>query len=343
MQLFPKSRFGKLRLAVLAALPISFGAGLFYFTSMPGESYAGPLEPLSSSEAELATRLRTHVTGLASDIGARDATLPGTLEASAQLIREAWSEMGFEIMEQEYDSHGVPVRNLYVELVGSSLPTEIVVLGAHYDTAYGSPGADDNASGVAALLELSRAYSPSADTPRVSDRTLRFVAFVNEEPPHFWEDTMGSVVYAKRSKQLGEDVTAMLSLESLGYFDASEGSQRYPWPLNHFYGDRGDFIAFVGSTTARSLVHECIAEFRDHAAFPSEGIAAPIWIPGIGWSDHLPFDLGGYPAVMITGTAPFRNRHYHRLTDRPDTLDYERMARVISGLSAVVEALTAPH
>ncbi|MCA8980402.1 MAG: M28 family peptidase [Planctomycetes bacterium] len=342
MRLFPKTRLGKLRFALLFAVPISLGAGFFHFTNMPGESFAGPFEPLSPEEAAVAERLREHVTRLAGGIGARDVTRPEALESAALLIHAAWTELGFEVREQEYDSQGTAVRNLFVELPGASARGEIVVVGAHYDTAYGSPGADDNASGVAALLELSREYAPSSPAPRTPARTLRFVAFVNEEPPHFWKETMGSGVYADLCRSLDEDVVAMVSLESLGYFDAGAGSQRYPWPLNHFYGDRGDFIAFVGSTSSRELVHECIATFREHAAFPSEGIAAPIWIPGIGWSDHLSFDLAGYPAVMVTATAPFRNRNYHRLTDLPATLDYERMARVVAGLSSVVEALTRP-
>lgn len=340
MQLFPTTRLGKLRFALLLAIPVGFGAGFFYFTSMPGESFAGEFAPLDAEEAALAVRLHDHVASLAGEIGARDVTRPEALERAAAVIREAWRAQGFEVMEQEFDSHGLTVRNLSIELPGSTVRDEIVVIGAHYDTAFGSPGADDNASGVAALLEISRQWAPAAGASTVHDRSLRFVAFVNEEPPHFWQATMGSHVYAKRCEELDEDIVAMLSLESLGFYEASEGSQRYPWPLNHFYGDRGDFIAFVGSTSARELVHECIACFREHAEFPSEGISAPIWIPGIGWSDHLSFDLLGYPAVMVTGTAPFRNRHYHQLTDLPETLDYERMARVVSGLMPVVQALT---
>jgi len=230
------------------------------------------------------------------------------------------------------------VRNLSVELEGSTLPDEILVVGAHYDSCAGLPGADDNASGVAAMMELSRLFAGADVRPA---RTLRFIAFTNEEPPHFQGETMGSLVEAKRSAAAGEDIVGMLSLECLGYFSDDPGSQKYPAPLDSFYPDTGDFIGFVGDTSARSFVRRTIGLFREHAAFPSEGIAAPDSIPGIGWSDHWSYSQVGYPAVMVTDTAPFRNPNYHEPTDLPDTLDYERLARVTSGLAEVIVVLVA--
>jgi Zn-dependent M28 family amino/carboxypeptidase len=165
------------------------------------------------------------------------------------------------------------------------------------------------------------------------------VFFANEEPPFYHEDTMGSLVYAKRCRARDENVTAMLSLETTGFYTDTKGSQRYPWPLSSFYPDTGDFIGFVGDTSSRDLVLETVASFRRHTKFPSQGISAPGIIPGIGWSDHWSFWQAGYPGVMVTDTAPFRNKSYHTAKDTPDTLDYARLARVTSGIARVLEDL----
>jgi Zn-dependent M28 family amino/carboxypeptidase len=214
---------------------------------------------------------------------------------------------------------------------------EWIVIGAHYDhlgeggnRSSLSPddkgihnGADDNASGVAVLIELARLVRSG----------VRFVAFANEEAPYFLGPEMGSFVYAR---ERGAKVRAMFSLEMLGYYSDVPGSQNYPAPLSMFYPDRGDFIAFVGDLGARSLVRRSIGSFRKHAKFPSEGLAAPSFIPGIAWSDHWSFRKHGYPAVMITDTAFYRYPHYHRASDTPDKLDYERMARVTLGLAEML-------
>ena len=165
---------------------------------------------------------------------------------------------------------------------------------------------------------------------------IRLVFFVNEEPPFFQTDAMGSLVYAKALKQRDEKIVGMLSLETLGFYRDLPGSQRYPSPLNLLYPDTGNFIAFVGTTASRPLVRKTIAAFRARAAFPSEGGSAPAFVRGIDWSDHWSFEQVGIPAVMITDTAVFRYPHYHRTTDRPDKIDYDKLARVVSGLVTVV-------
>nr|MCH9687406.1 M28 family peptidase [Deltaproteobacteria bacterium] len=192
-------------------------------------------------------------------------------------------------------------------------------------------GANDNGSGVAAMLELSRAF---AGTPR--GRTLRFVAFVNEEPPYFQEDSMGSVVYAKRSAARGEDIVGMLSLETIGYYTNEPDSQDYPKIVAALYPDRGNFVTFVSNTRSRRFVKEVVRSFESHTTFPSESIAAIDAIPGIGWSDHWSFYEEGYPSVMITDTAPNRYPHYHTRHDTPDKLTYPDMARVVDALHGVV-------
>jgi Zn-dependent M28 family amino/carboxypeptidase len=222
---------------------------------------------------------------------------------------------------QEFVSGGRKVRNIEA---GSGA----IVVGAHYDTVPGSPGADDNASGVAVLIELAAMKLP-----------VRLVAFANEEMPYFRGLEMGSWVWAKRARERGEPIRAMYSLEMLGYYRDAPGSQRYPPPLGLFYPDRADFIAFVGDLGARTLVRQSISLFRKHTKFPSEGVAAPAMIPGVTWSDHWSFRQHGFPALMITDTAFNRYPHYHLRSDTPDKLDYERMARVTLGLAAMLKEL----
>ena len=215
--------------------------------------------------------------------------------------------------------------------MGTGRPGEIVVVGAHYDSVYGSPGANDNATGVAALLEMAR-----SSKEWIPARTLRFVAFVNEEPPYFQTDNMGSRVYARRCRERGENITAMYSLETIGCYSDAENSQIYPFPFKLFYPTRGNFLGFVGNTSSRSLVRKSIRIFRENSAFPSEGIAAPGGLTGIGWSDQWSFWEEGYPGVMLTDTAIFRYKHYHKMADTPDKIDYERMARVVDGLTRLL-------
>ena len=317
---------------VLAAV-----AGFLVFTmSMPGRSHRGPLGPLSPREAELAARLRADVTALVGGRGDRSQGSPGTLERAGAVIEGSLRDDGLTVTRLPYSSDGVTVANLEAIVAGGARAREVVVVGAHYDTAAGGPGADDNASGVAALLAIARSLAASKYAPA---RTLRFVAFVNEEPPYFWNPEMGSLVYAKACKARGDDVVAMLSLETLGYFRDEAGSQKYPPIVSWFYPDRGDFIAFVGNLGSRGVVRDAIATFREAARFPSEGAALPSFMTGVGWSDQWSFWQVGYPGVMVTDTAPFRNPHYHQMGDTPDTLDYERLARVTEGLVAVVKKL----
>jgi len=214
---------------------------------------------------------------------------------------------------------------------------QVVVVGAHYDSVRGTPGADDNGSGVAATIEIARLVKARVGGAwPASAPAVKFVLFANEEMPFFGSPHMGSLVYAMKLKELGLRVAAMYSLETLGYYQDTPGSQRYPWPFSLAYPDRGDFLAFVGDLRSRRLVRNSIAAFREVASFPSEGIAAPRAVPGVQWSDHWAFWEQGWPAIMITDTAPYRNPNYHTARDTPDTLDYDRLTRVVHGLSEMV-------
>ena len=224
-----------------------------------------------------------------------------------------------------------------MERPGKTRPDEIVLIGAHYDSALGAPGANDNGSGTAALLELAKRFSKIEP-----NRTLRLVFFVNEEPPHFQSETMGSLVYARRCKERKEDLTAVLSLETIGYYSDEEGSQNYPAPLGAVFPKTGNFLGFVGNVDSGPLVDRVLSSFRKHAQFPSEATSLPGTIRGVGWSDQWSFWEFGYQGVMVTDTAPFRYPHYHRATDTPDKLDYDRMARVVAGLQKVIGDLANP-
>ncbi|MDX1513543.1 MAG: M28 family peptidase [Gammaproteobacteria bacterium] len=329
------------RLLILVALlagllAAAIGAGQLFITKMPGRSFEGALPPLTDEQTDLSARLETHVRALAGDIGERNLFRYEALLRAAGYIEETFESAGFEPRAQPFEVRGKTVRNIEVEIAGTEPASGIVVIGAHYDSVDGSPGANDNATGVGAVLELARLMRHR--TPR---RSVRFVTFVNEEPPFFYSDAMGSVRYADRSAKRGENIVAMLSLETIGYYDDRPGSQHYPVPLSLFYGDRGNFIGFVGNLKSRALVRRAVASFRDNARFPSEGLAAPGWLTGVGWSDHWSFWQVGYPAIMVTDTALFRYGEYHTAADRPRVVDFERYARVVDGLAPVIMDLAA--
>ena len=322
------------RLIGLGLVLLAAFLAVLYCTRMPGRSHAGPLAPLTEGEQALRDELREHVGVLGGKIGERNMIRLRALRAAADYLRASFAGMGYDVREQAFRVQGEEVRNLEVEVRGSARPEEIVLVGAHYDSVIGAPGANDNASGVAALLALARRAREQSFA-----RTVRFVAFVNEEPPFFQSKAMGSRVYAIEAKKRGEKIVAMLSLETIGCYSDAPGSQSYPAPFSFFYPRTGDFIGFVGNVGSRGLVRQVVRLFREKAKFPSEGAAAPGWIPGIGWSDHWSFWQEGYPGVMVTDTALFRYAEYHTERDLPEMLDYERMARVVAGLAGVVEAL----
>ena len=298
---------------------------------MPGRSHSGPLPPLSEAEAEIQLRLEGHVRALAGQIGERNLGRAGSLDAAARYLDGILRGLGFAVEAQEFEVEGTKVANLESALGGGALHDQIVLAGAHYDSVVDCPGANDNGSGAAAVLELARLLAPE----RLA-RTLRFALFVNEEPPYYLGDAMGSRRYARRCRARGERIVAMLCLETIGYYTDAPRSQAYPAPLGVVYPSTGNFIGFVGNVASRALVRRCIGSFRRSTAFPSEGLAAPDWIAGVGWSDHSSFWEQGYPAVMVTDTALFRYPPYHTSEDKPEKIRYDHMARVVAGLARVV-------
>ncbi|WP_218250956.1 M28 family peptidase [Candidatus Magnetobacterium casense] len=311
-----------------------------YMIHMPGKSYHGAFEPPTAQERELSERLRIHVSVLAADIGERNPSNYKKLQAAAEYIKHAAAETGqnakLKVSSHGYMADGKSVENIEIEIKGSN-PKEaekIIVIGAHYDSALFAKGANDNASGVAAVLEIARIMADKNPA-----KTVRFVFFVNHELPYFQTDKMGSLVYATAAKQRGDKIIAMLSLETIGCYTDKPGSQNYPFPFSLLYPSTGNFIAFVSNFKSSTLLRRSIKLFRQDTRFPSEGVIAPGKVQGIDWSDHWAFWQMGYRAIMITDTALFRYEHYHLLTDTPDKLDYERLSRVVQGISHVVSGL----
>jgi hypothetical protein len=328
----PPEPGGVLRQSLVRAALVASTMGGMIGCTMPGKSFRGALPPVTAAQQSLAEELRRDVTRLAGEIGHRDTEHPEALARAAEFIEGEFRAAGLEPRRQGDEVDGQTVFNLDAEVKGRS--DEIVVVGAHYDSVRGVPGANDNCSGVAAVLALARRMAK--DHPK---RTLRFAAFVNEEPPYFQTEKMGSLFYARACKARGERVTAMISIETIGCYSDEKGSQHYPVPLNMFYPSVGNFIAFVGDTGSADLVRRVVGTFRERVSFPSEGAALPGFLEGVGWSDHWSFWKCGYPGVMVTDTAPFRYPWYHTMGDTPDKLDYERTARVVEGLEILVRDL----
>jgi Zn-dependent M28 family amino/carboxypeptidase len=284
-------------------------------------------------------QLIMHVQMLAGEIGERNTRRPRALRAAEEYIQAVWNDHGYDVTRQEYRIHDDLWANLEVTRRGRAGNTPLILLGAHYDSVMGSPGANDNGTGVAALLELSRVFS--ALSPEAS---VRFVAFVNEEPPYFLTPAMGSRVYAEKARDRGDKIAVMVSLETMGYYSEEPGSQKFPFPsvlFEKMYPDRGNFIAFASNIASRAVMREAVALFRSRSKFPVESIATLEMIPGINWSDHASFWQVGYPAFMVTDTAPYRYPYYHTPQDTPDRVNYDALTRVTQGLAGMFQALAS--
>lgn len=333
------TKMALLRLVILTViLSILCGWGWITMINMPGKSYAGNLLPLTQREQVLRDELRQDVEKISSEeIGEHNFIFYDKLVGVANFLENSFTAAGYSVNRQSYEANGQMFDNLEVQITGTQKSDEIIIIGAHYDSVVGAPGANDNGTGVAAVLALARAFAG-----KETERTVRFVEFVNEEPPFFQTPTMGSWVYAKGCRDRNENIVAMLSLETMGYYSDAPGSQQYPLGLlDLVYPITGNFIAFVGNIASGQLVRQVIGSFHNHTRFPSEGAALPGVTPGAGWSDHWSFWEMGYPALMVTDTAPFRYPYYHTMQDTPDKVNYDRLARVVSGLDRVVEELAS--
>jgi hypothetical protein len=272
----------------------------------------------------LRENLQKHVEHLTVRIGERNLWKGDSLERAAAYIEGTFRQYGYALERQTYPCYGKTASNLVAEKEGAG---SRIVVGAHYDTVPGSPGADDNASAVAGLLELARLLKESP-----GGRHISFVAFANEEPPFYGSMNMGSMVYAASLKEKNIAVDFMISLEMIGYFTREE-IQQYPLPLmSLFYPKRADFIGVVGNFRSWGCVSSLKKGIRNHSRISVQTMVGPESVGGINLSDNVSFWRHGYRAVMVTDSAFFRNRHYHQETDNLDTLNFDSMAEVIQGL-----------
>ena len=325
--------------SVLVALLVIGGLALCSFVVLPLQPLTTPLPSLDDDQRASALRLEAHVRGVASV--PHNIEHFAALEDTARYIEATLRGYGAFPISAVYDAGGQSVRNIEVIFEPAARGSKVqnsgtLVVGAHYDSADDSPGAHDNGTGVAALLELARDLCRS---PEVFTSRLRLVFFVNEEQPYGKTDNMGSLRHARQLHASGEHVTGMIALETLGYFSNKPGSQKLPAPFKWLYPDRGNFVAFIGLPGSRAFLARAVRHFRAAHVFPSTGTIAPAWIEGADHSDHWAYHHMGVPAIMITDTAPYRNPFYHQVWDTPDTVDYESLARIVSGLRAMTRDL----
>lgn len=279
--------------------------------------------------------LKRIVRFISNEIGTRSFYQIDELDKTAKFIESEFDRCGYEVFEQRFQFEGNEYRNIVVEVKGKKYPNKVLVIGAHYDTVAGTPGADDNASGIAGLIELARLFRK-----KTLDKTVRFVAFTLEEPPFFRSDDMGSYRYAKDLRKKGEDVEVMVSLEMIGYFSDKPKSQYFPATFfKWFYPDTGNFIMLVSNRDSKDVLGRIKDAFKKGTGLPVESMSSYSIVPGVDFSDHWSFYQFDYKAIMVTDTAFYRNPNYHRLGDGPDTLDYARMAEVVNGLASALGEL----
>ncbi len=318
-------------LVVAAVFVFCLGA---FMTQMPGERLRGNPPSLTDDQYTISGNLADHVGALSRDSGTRGLHNLGALSDACDYLHGQLRRAGYEPKDLPFDSKGSSVNNIEVTILGSRRPDDVVVVGAHYDTEIKSPGANANASGCAAVIEIARAMGG-----RPCERTIRFVLFGTGSGEMAGDSRSGAAAYAREAKKRGDKIVAMISIDSIGVYRDQPGSQSMGFPASLVFPEVGPFILFSGSMGSRELVRACIGEFRKTARLPSEGLAAPAFLSGIAGSDHLSFLSQGYLAIVVTDTGSLRSDKTGTPMDLPDKLDYPRMARAVSGLVAVVQAL----
>jgi len=284
----------------------------------------------------LESRLRGHVNTLCK-IGPRGLFAQERLHAATHYLCIQLNEMGYTVGLEPVECPDGLSHNVIAEFPGSETPKNVWLAGAHYDTVATTPGADDNASGVAVLLEIAREFAE-----RQGKETLRFVFFSNEEMPYFTTESQGAMVHASGCKARGEQIKLMLALEMLGYYSNQPGSQRYPQGLGDCTKDSGDFVAFIAAKAHATVMEKVVVRFQSTTQVPTQSHTVQTWSPDLVRSDHYAFVLNHFPALLVTDTADFRNPNYHSENDTPDTLDYWAMAGVTTGLVEALAELAEP-
>ncbi len=281
-------------------------------------------------------RLRSIVTTLSRDFPSRSGLDPSILHAASVYVEQQFQSVGYQVATQSYGAVHMETRNLIAEKRGKDERGAVIVVGAHYDTVIDTPGADDNASGIAGLIVLASLLKEYSN-----QSTIRFVAFANEEPPYFGTSQMGSVQYAASLKKDGVTVKGMLCLEMIGYGGDGK-TQNYPFPFLRQIGRyprEGNYVALVSNVRSRRLLRSIKPAMQMACDLGVESIIAPGFIPPLNLSDHAAFWKYGYPAVMVTDTAFLRNPHYHLPSDTSETLNFGFLLKVVEGVRAAVIAL----
>jgi len=277
---------------------------------------------------ESARSLYRHVEALSVNIGPRSFKDCEALARTQEYIVKNLREWGYSPALHPFNYKGREYFNIEASIAGGGAPDEVIVIGAHYDTVERTPGADDNASAVAVLLEMCRLmkdFSPA--------RTIKFMFFSLEERPAFATRSMGSEVYAKKQKEAGADIRGMICLEMVGYFSDKAGGQTIPIPLmGKGISTTPDFIGVIGNNDSKDLAAKVRGSIEAGSRVPVESLVASGMIPGVDFSDHRSFWRTGYKAVMVTDTAFYRNPNYHTSKDTIETLDFEKMADLLGGL-----------
>ncbi|WP_417910981.1 M28 family peptidase [Candidatus Electronema sp. PJ] len=304
-------------------------AMLWVFIARPINFTSGIYKPEYQVDSLL---LQEHVRKLSKDFVPRDSEHPENLLRTAEYIKNALLPSADKVALQSFTVQKQQFVNVLAEYGPET--EEMLVIGAHYDVFSNLPGADDNASGVAGLIELGKLLKKIPLRTRVE-----LVAWPLEEPPYFASSDMGSAVHARSLKEKGKQVKLMIALEMIGYFSDEKSSQQYPARLLQlFYPSRGNFIAVVDQVLSNQAqkVKSALNRFTD---LPAYSINAPSFVPGIDFSDHRNYWAEGFPAVMVTDTAFYRNLAYHTAHDTYDKLNYEKMAKVVYGIFKYIQEI----
>lgn len=278
--------------------------------------------------------LKLHVKFIADEIGERHVRKHLALHRIANYISQQWTMMGYEVERQPFTAKGVKCENLEATKTGSDKPDDIILICAHYDTAKDCPGANDNASGIAAMLEIARYFSHT--NPGCS---IRFVALTNEKPPFYGTEKSGSWIYAHRANHNCDKIRTAIILESLGYYNNANHSQLYPPPMSLFHPKQGNFLAMASNLGSMTTMRKFAKCFKKHSRFRFETMVAQNFLPWVKWSDSSPFWLNGYHAFMISDTAQYRYPFYDSVRDTPEKIDYQCLTFITDGLTRAIEEL----
>lgn len=323
--------------AFIASVLVIVGAialMLFYVSSMPGKSSPLSSTVMTEEEADIAQRLRDECTMLAHQIGQRSTIKHSAADQAREYIGQRLTRSALRPVETMFSSRGEQAVNIEAVSEGTSAKDEVLVVGAHYDTSSYTPGANDNASGVAMLLQIARLVDM-----KPHDRTVAFVFFERGSARFASTDHTGSFAWARKAQQENKKIVGMISIDSVGLYFDEPGTQGGPFPLSLFYPDQGNFLMFAGDFGSRQLVQACVQNFRSQAGFPCEGLTLPEFLPWLAHSDHYAFRQHDWPALLVTDTGPLRNTEHGQMTDTPDRLNYNRMARATVRMVKLIEYL----